>query len=91
LNLQEVAHVAYSIGNDSTDEPAIFFHIILTDEASREDCLADVTWRVASTLSSLIRPVETLGPNALFQFSQPLGAENAKRPRVVVVERGLPR
>ncbi len=68
LNPQEVVHVAYSIGHDSTDDPAIFFRIVLTDAASREDRLADVTGRVASTLFDWIRPVENWGLTPYFSF-----------------------
>ena len=68
LNPQEVVHVAYSIGPDSTDDPAIFFRIVLTDAASREDRLADVTGRVASTLFDWIRPVENWGLTPYFSF-----------------------
>jgi hypothetical protein len=68
LNSQEVAHVAYSIGHDSTDDPAIFFRIVLTDAASREDGLADVTGRVASTLFDSIRPIENWGLTPYFSF-----------------------
>ena len=68
LNPQEVVHVAYSIGHDSTDDPAIFFRIVLTDAASREDRLADVTGRVASTLFDSIRPIENWGLTPYFSF-----------------------
>ena len=68
LNSQKVVHVAYSIGHDSTDEPAIFFRIVLTDAASREDGLADVTGRVASTLVDSIRPIENWGFTPYFSF-----------------------
>src|SRR5260370_35537350 len=61
LNTQEVVHVAYSIGNDSTDDPAIFFRIVLTDAASGEDRLSDVAGRAASALASSIRPIANLG------------------------------
>jgi len=68
LNPQEVVHVAYSIGSDSTDDPAIFFRIVLTDVASREDRLADVTGRVASSLFDSIRPIEIWGLTPYFSF-----------------------
>jgi hypothetical protein len=68
LNPQEVVHVAYSIGHDSTDDPAIFFRIVLTDAFSREDRLADVTGRVASALFDSIRPVENWGLTPYFTF-----------------------
>ena len=68
LNPQEVVRVAYSIGPDSTDDPAIFFRIVLTDAASHEDRLADVTRRVASTLLDSIRPIENWGLTPYFSF-----------------------
>jgi hypothetical protein len=68
LNPQEVVHVAYSIGRDSTDDPAIFFRIVLTDAASREDQLADVTGRVASSLFNSILPIENWGLTPYFSF-----------------------
>ncbi len=68
LNPQEVVHVAYSIGHDSTDDPALFFRIVLTDAASREDRLADVTGRVAAALFDSIHPVEYWGLTPYFSF-----------------------
>ena len=68
LSPQEVAHVAYSIGHDSTDDPAIFFRIVLTDAASREERLADVTGHVESSLFNSIRPVENWGLTPYFSF-----------------------
>jgi len=78
LNPQEVARVAYSIGHDSTDDPAIFFRIVLTDAASREDRLADVTGRVASTLFHSIRPIENWGltPYSSFRSFSEQGMRN---------------
>jgi hypothetical protein len=61
LNPQDVVHVAHSIRPDSTGDPAIFFRIVLTDAASREDRLADVAERVTSTLFNSIRPIENWG------------------------------
>lgn len=68
LSPQEVVRVAYSIGHDSTDDPAIFFRIVLTDAESREDRLADVTGRVASTLFNSVRPIENWGLTPYFSF-----------------------
>ncbi len=68
LNPQDVVHVAYSIGQDSTDDPAIFFRIVLTDAASREDRLADITGRVTSSLFNSIRPIENWGLTPYFSF-----------------------
>jgi hypothetical protein len=68
LRPDEVWHVAFSIGTDSTDEPALFFRIILTDAASREDRLADVTSRVTATLFDSLHPIENWGLTPYFSF-----------------------
>lgn len=68
LSPQEVVRVAYTIGHDSTEDPSIFFRIVLTDAASREESLADVTGRVASSLFNSIRPVENWGLTPYFSF-----------------------
>lgn len=68
LNPAEVVHVVFSIGTDSTDDPALFFRIILTDAASREDSLAEVTGRVQSTLFEAIHPIEKWGLTPYFSF-----------------------
>jgi hypothetical protein len=68
LNPQEVVRVACSIGHDSTDDPAIFFRIVLTDAASREDRLGDVTGRISSTLLDSIHPIENWGLTPYFSF-----------------------
>jgi hypothetical protein len=64
----EVVHVAYSVGPDSTDEPSIFFRIVLTDAASGEDILTEVTGRVATILFDTVRPIENWGLHPYFNF-----------------------
>jgi hypothetical protein len=56
----------YSLGTDSTGEPSIF-RIVLTDAASREDKLAEVTSRI-STILDQIRPQENWGLLSYFSF-----------------------
>ena len=56
------------IGNDSTDEPAIFFRVVLTDAASRDNYLSDVAGRVVSILFNSIRPIENWGLSPYFSF-----------------------
>jgi len=68
LNHEEVAHVVYSLRNDSTDDPAIFFRIVLTDAASREERLGDVAERVESVVVRSIRPIENWGLTPYFSF-----------------------
>jgi hypothetical protein len=58
---KEAVRVNYSFGEDSTGEPSIFFRIVLTDAASREEKLAEVTSRIETILSDEIRPQENWG------------------------------
>ncbi len=57
----EAVRVNYSLGTDSTGEPSIFFRIVLTDAASREEKLAEVTSRISTILFDEIRPHENWG------------------------------
>lgn len=68
LSDKEVVRVRYSIGVDSTGEPAIFFRIVLSDSASRASALAEVTDRVSATLFDELRPLENWGLNPYFNF-----------------------
>jgi hypothetical protein len=65
----EVAHVAYSIGPDSTGEPSIFFRILLSDPYIREDTIADLTRRIATILSDGATYRE-LGLTAILQLQK---------------------
>ena len=65
---KEIVRVNYSLGTDSTGEPSIFFRIVLTDAASREDKLAAVTGRIETTLFDEIRPHENWGLLPYFSF-----------------------
>ena len=64
----EAALVSYSLGADSTGEPSVFFRIVLTDAAAREEMLADVTGRIATLLFDELRPMERWGLHAYFNF-----------------------
>jgi hypothetical protein len=46
----EVVGIRYSISHDWNGDPAIFFRVILSDNASRAEVLADVTGRVGGKL-----------------------------------------
>ena len=65
---KETVRVSYSLGSDSTDEPAIFFRIVLTDAASKEERLAAVTGRITTILFDEIHPYENWGLHPYFSF-----------------------
>jgi hypothetical protein len=46
----DVVRIRYSIGEDWVGDPAIFFRVLLSDNASRREFLADVTGRVSDEL-----------------------------------------
>src|ERR1700742_207770 len=58
LDPKEVLLVRYSVGVDVTGETTIFFRILLTDYASEESRLGEVTGRVAGILFDEIQPWE---------------------------------
>jgi len=64
----EVVRVRYSVGADTSGEPSIFFRIVLTDSASREETLADVTGQIATVLFDELRPYENWGLTPYFSF-----------------------
>lgn len=68
LGKKEAIRVNFSLGTDSTGEPAIFFRIVLTDVASREDKLAEVTGHIATVLFDELRPQENWGLYPYFTF-----------------------
>jgi hypothetical protein len=51
----EVVWIGYSIGHDWNGDPAIFFRVVLSDDASRPEVLADVTARVGGKLFDDLR------------------------------------
>jgi len=74
----EVTHVAYRIGPDSTDEPSIFFRIVLADAYIHEDTIANLTERIARILLDAVRPVENWGFRPYFRYRSK--SEQDRRP-----------
>lgn len=76
----DVLRVNYSLGEDSTGEPSVYFRITLTDTASREERLAEVTSRIAAILFDEIRPQENWGLIPYFSFRSKSEQENRNDP-----------
>jgi hypothetical protein len=51
----DVVRIRYEITLDSTDDEAIYFRILLSDDASREERRREVTKRVESELSKRLK------------------------------------
>ena len=64
----EAAQVSYGLEADSTGEPSVFFRIVLTDAAAREEALEDVTGRIRTFLHDELRPMANWGLHAYFNF-----------------------
>jgi hypothetical protein len=64
----EVRQLTYSIGPDSTDEPSIFFRVLLAEAALGEDRIVDVTRRIAESLRATVRPLEDWGLRPYFNY-----------------------
>src|SRR5450432_2788248 len=65
---KDVVHVEHSFGTDSTDEPSLYFRIVLADAATREDKLMDVVDRIQGIVQNEVRPLEKWGLLVYFSF-----------------------
>lgn len=63
----DVVRIRYTIGEDWTGEPSIFFRVLLSDAASRPGGLATIARRVSSLLRKEVRPDE-LGLHSYHNF-----------------------
>ena len=74
---KEAVRVNFNIGEDTGGDPSIFFRIILTDAASAEATLIDVTNRIESKLNHEIHPLENWGLIPYYSYRSK--SEQAKR------------
>ena len=63
-----VIHIRYSFREDSSGEPAVFFKILLSDEASRRDGLLDLTNRISDAILWQVEPLERWGVLPYFNY-----------------------
>lgn len=75
----DVVHIRYEIAPDWSDEWAIFFRILLSDKASREERLAEVTERVTSRLVDRLKLDES-GLLSYFNFRSQSEQKMLKEP-----------
>jgi hypothetical protein len=75
----DVVHIRYEITPDWGDEWAIFFRILLSDEASREERLAEVASRARSRLADKLKLDES-GLLAYFNFRSQSEQKTLKEP-----------
>ena len=63
----DVVLIRYTLRDDWTGEPSIFFKVVLADDASEESHLGEISRRVINTIRSRVKP-EELGLNSFFNF-----------------------
>jgi len=51
----DVVRIRFNVGQDWSEHPAVYFRVILSDEASRSDRLPDVTGLVSGKLFDELR------------------------------------
>ena len=64
----DVIHVFYSLGEDWTGDPSIFFRIVLSDRSTEGDELLRTTRRVSSQITERLEPVEEWGLQPYFNY-----------------------
>ena len=64
----DVVRVFYSLDEDWTGDPSIFFRVVLADRATEDDKLFQTTKRVSSHIEERLEPVEEWGLLAYFNF-----------------------
>jgi hypothetical protein len=75
----EIVRIRYSLGNDWTDDPSIFFRILLSDDASRPNRLQEVAERVTQHIIQEVRS-EEYGYHAYFNFRSNSEQEKLRDP-----------
>ncbi len=63
----DVVRIRLNVRHDWSGEPALYFRVILSDEASRRERLAEVTDRVRASLSDKLR-LDSLEHFPYFRF-----------------------
>ena len=63
----DVVRIRYNLGEDWSGSGAVFFRVVLSDNASRPSHLREIATRVKSTVFNAVKPDE-LGLEAYFNF-----------------------
>jgi hypothetical protein len=63
-----VIDLTFTLGNDWSGEPAVFFMVILSNAASQRDHLLKTTNQVSNAIVQLVQPMEQWGVLPYFNF-----------------------
>jgi hypothetical protein len=75
-----VVRIRYSLGDDWSGEPAVFFRIVLPDAATRRDLLLESANRVSDAIERQIEPMEEWGVLPYFSFRSQSEQEQLNEP-----------
>ncbi len=75
----DVVRIRFSLDEDWTGDPSVFFRVVLSDEVSREAVLGKTTRRIVDQIRKEVRPDE-LGLNSHFNFRSFSEEEDAPDP-----------
>ena len=64
----EVVRLRYNTGSNQWDDPAIFFRVVLSDSAAREETLGEVTEKIIWFFFDELHPIENWGMRPYFNF-----------------------
>lgn len=64
----DVVTLRYTLGQDWSGEPAIFFRVVLSERASRRDQLRSSTTQIENTIMQRLQPLEEWGVLPYFSF-----------------------
>ena len=64
----DVVTLRYTLGQDWSGEPAIFFRVVLSDRASRRDQLRNATNQIENAIMQRLQPLEEWGVLPYFSF-----------------------
>ena len=73
-----VVNLRYTIDNDWSGEPAIFFWITLSDEAARPEVLSQTSRRIMDFITQRLDPMGQWGLIPYFSFRSQSEQENLK-------------
>jgi hypothetical protein len=65
---RDVVRVRYEISTDWVGDPAIFFRVVLTDQAASDDRLGKVTTRIRAAIWDKLKPFERWGLRPFIHF-----------------------
>jgi len=76
----DVVRLRYAVGTNWSEEPAIYFKVLLSDHASRTDRLHDVTSHVEAVIQERLDPLNLWGLVPYYNFRSQTEQDMLKEP-----------